>query len=286
MTKDYSLYLFTGQDIPFDNFYLHQPSLREIANIFYTENDFFIACKLLDIGKKTLKQAIEKQQQQEQLKANNLEQIDDFTVLMATIISSKKDKKVGTLQQNLIKLLKLCFPQSKNIQFDERGSILIMGEKEVIVIHKGNFSLLKGIIKEIFCLEEIFKNSSNKVYNPKGAHAQRIVQKLQERHKKMSKNKDSEETDSLFGREMSILSVGLGFSWEILSNFTLYQLMNTYKRFIMKENFDNYIDAKMMGAKDINEVPHWRDSFSAVDKTEKRKNDDDFREFAKKHRGK
>ena len=44
-----------------------------------------------------------------------------------------------------------------------------------------------------------------------------------------------------------------------LSNYTVYQIRDEFQRFIMKENYDIYIDAKLAGAQDLEEVENWMD---------------------------
>ncbi len=39
--------------------------------------------------------------------------------------------------------------------------------------------------------------------------------------------------------------------------YTVYQLFDEFERFRMKQDFDVYIQAKMAGAKDLEEVKNW-----------------------------
>ena len=40
-------------------------------------------------------------------------------------------------------------------------------------------------------------------------------------------------------------------------NYTVYQLYDEFQRFELKQNFDIYLQAKMAGAKDMEEVDNW-----------------------------
>ena len=42
-----------------------------------------------------------------------------------------------------------------------------------------------------------------------------------------------------------------------LMQYTVYQLMDEFERFKMKQDFDVYVQAKMAGAKDLEEVKNW-----------------------------
>ena len=44
-----------------------------------------------------------------------------------------------------------------------------------------------------------------------------------------------------------------------LMNYTVYQLFDEMKRFQMKQDFDMYVQAKMAGAQDLEEVKNWMD---------------------------
>jgi hypothetical protein len=76
----------------------------------------------------------------------------------------------------------------------------------------------------------------------------------------MKRNKDKNvEESSIYGKYISILSVGLQKDKNELSNYTVYQIRDEFQRYIMKENYDIYIDAKLAGAKDLEEVDNWMD---------------------------
>ena len=62
---------------------------------------------------------------------------------------------------------------------------------------------------------------------------------------------------NIIQRYISILSVGLQKSKEELYNYTLYQLVDEYDRYIKKINYDITLQAKMAGAKDIKDADNW-----------------------------
>ena len=71
------------------------------------------------------------------------------------------------------------------------------------------------------------------------------------------KGKKQNESFSLFAQYISILAVGEKKEINSLLQYTVYQLMDQFKRFTLKEDFDLYIKAKMAGAQDLQEVKNW-----------------------------
>ena len=62
---------------------------------------------------------------------------------------------------------------------------------------------------------------------------------------------------AVYSKYISILAVGLKKSMIDLSNYTIYQLRDEFKRFQLKQDFDIYIKAKLAGAQDLEEVENW-----------------------------
>lgn len=133
-------------------------------------------------------------------------------------------------------------------------------EKQKVLIDKHNFNLFKTFIKQIFCLDIFFGEEVSEKYNPGGPQAKAIVQKFKKRRKKlaqMKKGKKQNESFSLFAQYISILAVGERKEINSLLQYTVYQLMDQFKRFTLKGDFDLYVKAKMAGAQDLQEVKNW-----------------------------
>jgi hypothetical protein len=64
---------------------------------------------------------------------------------------------------------------------------------------------------------------------------------------------------------ISILAIGLQKDKNVLLQYTVYQLFEEFHRFRMKESFDIYIQAKMAGAKDLEEVDNWMNDFDILE---------------------
>jgi hypothetical protein len=53
------------------------------------------------------------------------------------------------------------------------------------------------------------------------------------------------------------LAVGERKDMNKLLQYTVYQLFDEFRRFKMKEEYDIYVQAKMAGAKDLDEIENW-----------------------------
>ena len=246
------LLLLSGNEIPFIQAQLtvHQPTLKEIAYI--GEESFFVGCEYLNFSKNKLK---------EQDK-NHLGSFSSFEILMTMI---KEDNEVIKKYKICMELvLLLLFPQYR-IDFLPM-SIMISKldenqKRENHLIDQNNFEEFQNIIKQIFCFKEIMKDNIDEKYNPKGSQAQALVQKFKQRQKRLAKiknqNKHQQLSTSIFSRYISILAVGEKKNINELLQYTVYQLFDEFYRFRMKQDFDLYVQAKMAGAKDLEEIENW-----------------------------
>lgn len=237
----YSLQLLSGIDIPFPEAQLtvHQPTLKEIAYI--GEESFFSGCEVLNFSKNSLpsKDRV------------NLENKTDFDIIMSVMIENSLEAKKK--QIDVLLVLTLLFP-NYSFKIDKKTfQIILTKEDEIKQINNKNFKSFQDIIINIFCLK-----NKEKEYNPKGAISQKIVDKLKEREQKLTKiNSQENENISILSRYASILAVGEQKDLNTLMNYTVYQLLDEWERFCLKMNYDAYAKAKMLGAKDLEEVENW-----------------------------
>ena len=236
-----SLLLLSGNDIPFPEAQLtiHQPTLKEIAYI--GEESFFSGCEVLNFSKNSLpsKDRV------------NLENKTDFDIIMSVMIENSLEAKKK--QIDVLLVLTLLFP-NYSFKIDKKTfQIILTKEDEIKQINNKNFKSFQDIIINIFCLK-----NKEKEYNPKGAISQKIADKLKEREQKLAKvNLQENEKISILSRYASILAVGEQKDLNILMNYTVYQLLDEWERFCLKMNYDTYAKAKMLGAKDLEEVENW-----------------------------
>lgn len=234
------LLLLSGVDIPFQQaqISIHQPTIKEIS--FIGEEAFFIGCELLNFSKDIL--ATEDK--------TNLEDRTNFEVLMSIMKDKSLTAQKGKVSALMV--LTLIFPGYEiHIQKD---CISLVKEDDVHNINNQNFEDFKKIIVAMFCLKE---RSADQEYNPAGKKAKELAEKMKKGRQKAAAAKGEVQKVSLLSRYVSILSVGENKGFDTLLDYTVYQLFDEFNRFELKQKYDIYVQAKMAGAKDLEEVDNW-----------------------------
>ena len=240
-----TLALLAGIDIPFPQAQLiiHQPTIKEISYI--GEEEFFTGYELINFSKNLLTEE----------KKSSLEDQSNFDILIAIL----REKNV-VMQKNrncVMLVLTLLFPEYI-IDINNEGLIFEHNEtKEKHIINNDNFEDFKIVFNSIFNFNE---DEASKELNPDGALAKRIADKLKKRHQKLEelkKNSEKGGKTTFLDRYISILTIGQGRDMNSYFQYTIYQLLDEFKRFQLKQNYDIYIQAKMAGAKDLEEVEEW-----------------------------
>ena len=241
------LLLLAGQDLPFEQAQLiiHPPKIIQIA--FLGEETFYTGCQYLNFSRKNL---------QEKDK-NHLENYTDFEILMTIIKDNNIAIQKGKISMQLVLLL--MFPDYK-ISFLPMSILLSKKTDSGIETHtidKGNFESFRNIVSKMFCLDHT-SGDSNK-YNPGGPQAEALVKKFRQREKKLAelRNKGKQKKISILLQYVSILAVGLHKDINELMQYTVYQLFDEFRRFKMKEDSDLYLQLKIAGAKDLDDVKNW-----------------------------
>lgn len=237
-------------DIPFKGagVVIHQPSLKEIAFIG-GQDVLFSGCELLRISKDIFSENDKV----------DLDNIRNFDILMQ--IFSMPLSELRTPIESAKHVLEIIFPEY-DIIFIPPLEIELKKDNEKFYINRDNYDELRQIITEIFCLNRGGEEQQN--YNPSGELAKRIVEKLKERHKKLAQIKEDNQKSSIFDRYVSILSVGLQKDKNTLMNYSVYQLFDEFERYQAKVAYDIYAQAKMAGAKDIEDVDNWMKDLHSV----------------------
>lgn len=217
---------------------IHNPELQEIFMI--GEDLFHRSCQFLNFSK-------------DQLNVKDNLVIDDksdFDIFMSIIC----DKEGRVYKRQILLLLTILFPEY-NVKFYPDKIEFKKGDF-ITFINNDNFDSFKEIVNAMFGLHA--SEGSTAKYNPADAAARRIAEKLKKR-----KKNDSEDTERkqirVFERMISVLSVGESKDINELLGYTVYQLKIEFKRFQLKQNFDIFIQAKMAGAQDLDDVDNWMD---------------------------
>lgn len=236
------LLLLSGNDIPFAKaqITIHQPTIKEIAYI--GEEVFYTGCEFLRFSKDNLND-------EDKI---HLMDYSNFDVLMSIM----KEQNI-TIQRNktcVLMLLALLFP-SYNVQIkDKYISLTPLNEETEHIIDNKNFNEFLDILNSMFCL----KVNSEKEYNPVGDVAKKIAEKLKKRHQKLAKDTtEAHQKVAIISRYVSILSVGEQKDMNSFMQYTVYQLFDEFKRYELKMSYDIYFQAKLAGAKDLQEVEDW-----------------------------
>ena len=136
--------------------------------------------------------------------------------------------------------------------------IILKKDTKEYSINRDNFGAFKKIISAMFSL-----NLGNDIeeYNPSGEMSKRIAEKFKKRHEQLDKiaaKKQKNETKiAILSKYASILAVGLQKDLNEIMQYTTYQLYDEFQRFQLKLQWDAYIQARMAGAKDLEEVDNW-----------------------------
>ena len=234
------LLLLSGNDLPFlqGKLIIHQPRVKEIA--FITEQRFWSACELLKFDKNILLDQDK----------NGLSNRSNFNIIMTMIQERNIESQKAYL--NVLSLLALMFPTykinlKKNIiQFRNNET------NEVGEINQNNFQDFKKILISMFCLT----SKENKEYNPSGDLAKRIADKIRKGREKKAELAPSKKI-AIISRYVSILAAGQQKDINDLMNYTIYQLMDEFKRFELKLHYDAWQRFKIAGAKDMEDPEDW-----------------------------
>ena len=160
------------------------------------------------------------------------------------------EKKEGKKEKNpitwkIIKALLISFP------------IVIIVIALLVAADETFGVIFKDIINSMFELSN--SELAGGDYNPVGARASKIAEKLRKYKEKIASDKGQVNKVAIFSRYISILTVGLEKNMNDFNNYTVFQLMDEFKRYQKKQSFDMYVQAKMAGAKDLEEVDNWMD---------------------------
>jgi hypothetical protein len=235
------LLLLSKNDIPFveAQVNIHQPTISEISLI--GEENFFSACQLINFNKNRLPE-------EDRI---GLENKSDFEIFMSIMRSKEKIQS----RNSVLMLFALLFP-SFQIKLADNEIILINSEMSTR-INKINYNAFKDIIIEMFGLND--SDSTSTAYNPADTRAAKIAEKLERAKIKREKQSGKINKVAIFSRYISILAVGEQKDMNDFLQYTVFQLRDEFKRYQKKQAFDVYVQAKMAGAKDLDEVDNWMD---------------------------
>lgn len=250
------LLLDTRGDIPFPEAQLsiYQPTIKEIGLV--GENNFLMGCQFLNFSKERLSEEDK----------NLLINKTNFEVLMS-VINGKKDTAIQQGLRNALLVLFLIFPNYE-IKILPSGFLLKKENEETShFIDNNNFESFRTLLSDTFCLKELSTGKYGETeYNPGGPMAQRLAEKFRKRHEKLAslKGKGVNSSFSVFDLYLSILAVGEHKDKNQLAQYSIYQLLDEFKRFQKEQAYRTWLKLKTtFGAKDVKDVDNWMDDLYA-----------------------
>lgn len=244
-----SLTLISGIDVPIPEIgvNIHQPTIREIAYI--GEKSFYEAAQTIIIQKEDFINRLENITQEDKTALSQMSNFEIFLKLVeANPLSSTKVQM----------LLSLLFPDF-NSSIEERFIFLVNPkEQKNILINDSNFEILQEVITTILCLQS---GNTKEEFNPQGDRAREIAEKIKRGRERAARLKGEKRQQSSF---LSKYISGLGIGTNTLNihnvlDLTLYQLLNQLERYGLYTQYNISIQAKMAGAKDVEDVDWLKD---------------------------
>lgn len=241
MAEINELLLLSGNDIPFrmGRCSIHQPRISEISYI--GEEAFQIGSRFLLFNKDSLQMEDK----------TGLESQSNFNIFMSVMNSAESAKH----KTDVMLVLTLMFPNAK-VKIN-KDKILLQLENFESSVNEYNFDEFQNIVRQMFCLDTM---AGDNQYNPADALANKIAEKFKKRQQKLANMNEEKQKINIFNQYVSILAVGLQKDINDLMQYTVYQLMDEFERFRRKQDFDVYIQAKMAGASDLEEVKNWMEN--------------------------
>lgn len=240
------LMLDTKANIPFPAAQLTivQPSVKDIS-LLGEESNFLVSVNALTKNYRAIKDNFD------------LSQLSNFEIFMTMMM--EKDANVQKIKQDVEQMLSLLFPNYQ-IMMTPQSIILINEEKKSFLIDANNFDAFADIIYDMFCLRN-FHGDDFDDYNPGGDRARALVEKFRKKRELLAElRRERGENSSLMSvleRYISILAVGERKDKNQLAEYSVFQLVDEFKRFQLKETFDFTFQAKMAGAQKIKDAKDW-----------------------------
>lgn len=239
-----SLLYFTKNDIPFNSakLVIHNPTINELGLI--SEESFRIGYQMIVNIPKNLKRQDK----------NDLSNMSEFEIFIEVINQKENDAK--KYKNHLMNLLTLLFPNSKlRIREKDIQILQTFGEESISsFIDNTSFDEFQKIVSKMFSFKS--GDGQNGDYNPADKRAEMIAEKLRNAKKKDSVSTENLEI-SVYKRYASILSVGMKMDLNIFLGYTVNQLEDQFKRYILNLKWEQTFKMKLAGATGLDEVEDW-----------------------------
>lgn len=171
-------------------------------------------------------------------------------------------KKHGVLDV-FVDLLKVTF-KTKDVNFINMGGKPVIKFKDYI-LHEGNYEELREVYLKSMCIQKSVKHTEGKRFEDEETRQRFEVYYQRKREKQIREMKKGSIENVI---RIAKLNLNLFDNKESLRNMTLYDLINSYRNPMIKENYDkNFIamwSGNMKNPKDV-DMTHWTEKISTID---------------------
>nr|DAF55222.1 MAG TPA: hypothetical protein [Siphoviridae sp. ctZHD14] len=232
--------------VPQCKFAITQPKVKDV--VAFGEDRFFDSVQLF----------VRLDDLMEPVKKGNprLAMLSGFHVLMVVL------EQQIEMRTDVKDFFALILPQYE-IEFSS-GSINLKIPEETGIkgqLNPMNFEYFQDTLKTLFVPKGHGEEEED--YNPANDKAAEIAAKLKAGNQKRREMKAKENPNqSVFGSYTSILSVGLGIDINVLYNYTVFQLFDSFSRFSAKMAYEFYqkiVSTPFMDASKMSEPLNWID---------------------------
>lgn len=223
---DLKLKMISNVAIIIDGISIYPVSIKQIAEFGY--KNYNQAIKILCISKQEIENLIN-------------EKISPLEFLQMNMIF---DPNVKIILNEILSLI--C---KANVVYSDNQEGFVIGGK---LLDKNNFNEVIDIIRKINSVE----NTDEPIENPSNEKAKMILEKRRKaRMKLMSSNNN--EALNLYDL-VSIVAVGLKLPIDKVAEYSIYRLLDQFKRLMAKEHYEISIASLLHGAnKNDLELKHW-----------------------------
>lgn len=246
--KQVGLYL-SGKPVPIEdcNVILTQPTISEV--VLFGEDEFLIITHILAHPDSLIEEVREGN--------SELAGYSDFQLFMTII------KNEPTIRGSIEKLFDLIFPTYDIKILDTSIDFSLKEDEKKMVcgrVNPFNFTNLCNIIGDLFEPQ----NENEKEYKPANDKAAAIAEKIKKGREKVSKQKNDDTPQSLFGRYTSILAIGMQMDINIFYNYTPFQLYDAFQRYFAKTSSDFYSKVATTPLMDVSKMEEPDEWFRAL----------------------
>lgn len=226
------LALHTGVDIPIPQLQMviHQPSIEEIS-FLQTDENFYSVLNIMTIKK-------------EKYFDSNSPMFDSITnyQIFQNIL---QDAENSELSNHVFSLLTILFPNFKAMFSPSGGLMLVNAEQKITkIIDDSNFMHLQDVIATIFKLDSSLSGKHQEL-NPQDKRAKEIADKIMRARTRVAAQKTNQE--SMLGKYISILSVGLHLDPFVIRKWTIPVLYEQMERYQLKLSWDIDLRVRLAG---------------------------------------